>query len=639
MKKNKLYISTVILVSIILFSTAVLCKQCGVKGEEKISSRSEAGEDKPEGFHPDIEASTSPADLFYSGFDSMNGLNCGSYCWEIVTENGNSFLKPEIETDEQRVIFGNESWTDYEIKVNAKIDSGNGYGIYYRYVGEPENITGYIFQYDIGYDNSFLVRKFINGSENVYPFASIKMPEGFKVYGQSHEITITVEGNHHIIKVDNQVVLDFQDNDFTEGMVGFRKWSNSDITFDDAYVVGVTKEGVSKLKVGETYTFKMVSVYIPPEIQESQPSIDIKSVDEPLPLPQEGSSSVGNAYDITSEGDITGPVLITLNYDPSGLSPEANEENLYIARKTDDSWDTIPYGLVDTQNNTISASIEHFSIFCIFENLTQAVYDIVGVAQRMTGEEIEKVFYSDLTGEIRQDILNEGIKPQDVTAVINARLSLVTRAASAIIPLSNIISKTAGLAIAAIEDTTEAIVEAVVLTAGSVFFDYIESEGGNFVLTMYDSASLGYEIGTYAKNFKGNPQLLVAKAASWVLAMEMEYINKNMPKAFSGIWKFNPSSTSKLKIYAVFIDAKPQEGSAAAKGIKFYYYDEGQDNWVNYYDDMIHWKVVFEPVEMMEKVEEFPEEETIEGVVEEEGEEIPETNQGQVDENYLIEVG
>lgn len=112
-----------------------------------------------------------------------------------------------------------------------------------------------------------------------------------------------------------------------------------------------------------------------------------------------------------------------------------------------------------------------------------------------------------------------------------------------------------------------------------------------------------------------------------------------MPKAFSGIWKFNPSSTSKLKIYAVFIDAKPQEGSAAAKGIKFYYYDEGQDNWVNYYDDMIHWKVVFEPVEMMEKVEEFPEEETIEGVVEEEGEEIPETNQGQVDENYLIEVG
>jgi hypothetical protein len=131
-----------------------------------------------------------------------------------------------------------------------------------------------------------------------------------------------------------------------------------------------------------------------------------------------------------------------------------------------------------------------------------------------------------------------------------------------------------------------------------VFFDYVESEGGNFILTMYDSATLGHEIGTYAKTFKGNPQLLVAKVAAWVLAMEMEYINENMPKAFVDIWKFNPASTSKLKIYAVFVDANPYEGLAGAKGIKFYYYDEGQNSWINYYNDMVYWKVEFKPEEI-----------------------------------------
>ncbi|MEW6333071.1 MAG: prepilin-type N-terminal cleavage/methylation domain-containing protein [Thermodesulfobacteriota bacterium] len=168
--------------------------------------------------------------LLTSSFDNMNNLTSLKGTWRI--NNGSLANNPGVES---RIAFGDSTWANYEIKVSATLLQGNGYGVYYRASGKP-NITGYVFQYDPGLGNKFVIRKVYNGSEQA-PFQSVSMPAGFPIYNTNHDISITVAGNHHAIKVDNQVVITFQDDSFAAGSGGFRTWGQSAATFDHLTVV------------------------------------------------------------------------------------------------------------------------------------------------------------------------------------------------------------------------------------------------------------------------------------------------------------------------------------------------------------------------------------------------------------------
>jgi hypothetical protein len=367
---------------------------------------------------------------------------------------------------------------------------------------------------------------------------------------------------------------------------------------------GQAQEVIPTPRVGETVSSGAVEVFIPPEAQDSTPEITIEPVDEPVPPPPEGINAVGEVYDITAEKKPDEPVLVTLSYDPADLPPGTIEENLYLATLVGDTWEPVPDGFVDMHNHTVSATVEHFSWYGIFENPVEAVYSAV---EALVGDEISSEYFGDLPDDIRQDIYDEQIRPQDVTAVVHAKLSLVTRAASAVISFADAVSKTAGTAIAALDEAEDSVYEAMALAVAGEAFEVGEVEEGSFALLLYDSASLGRDIGTYlADTTEGDPYTLAAKGAAWLLTVEMDYINANMDQAFADIWTFNPTSTSRLQVYAVYIDGPPWDGVPGAKGVKFYYYDEDQDGWINYYDNMVYWTVEFEPAEQVAEVPEEP---------------------------------
>jgi hypothetical protein len=360
---------------------------------------------------------------------------------------------------------------------------------------------------------------------------------------------------------------------------------------------GQAQEVIPTPRVGETVSSGEVEVFIPPEAQGPAPEITIEPVNEPVPPPPEGINAVGKVYDIIAEQEPDEPVLITLSYDPADLPPGTLEENLYLATLVGDTWEPVPDGFVDTHNHTVSASVEHFSWYGIFENPVEALYSAV---EALVGDEISSEYFGDLPDDIRHDIYDEQIRPQDVTAVVHAKLSLATRAASAVISFADAVSKTAGTAIAALDEAEGAVYEAMALAVAGEAFEMGEVEEGSFALLLYDSASLGRDIGTYlADTTEGDPYTLAAKGAAWLLAVEMDYINANMDQAFADIWTFNPTSTSRLQVYAVYVDGPPWDGVPGAKGVKFYYYDEGQDRWINYYDNMVYWTVEFEPAEQV----------------------------------------
>lgn len=177
-----------------------------------------------------IPSSPAEDELFSSDFDSMDNLTALRGKWTI--EDGRLVPRPK---GENRLVFGDEDWTDYEVTTNATLSKGKGYGIYYRSDGEKK-ISGYCFQYDPAYGRGqFIVRK-VKNSKQQKPFQRVKIPLGFPVYNQSHEVSIVVNGDHHTIKIDGQVILDFHDGAFSSGSAGFRSWGRSQVSFENVTV-------------------------------------------------------------------------------------------------------------------------------------------------------------------------------------------------------------------------------------------------------------------------------------------------------------------------------------------------------------------------------------------------------------------
>jgi type II secretion system protein G len=170
--------------------------------------------------------------LFNTDFDSLNGLTSLQGKWAVV----NGQLVP-TGAGENRIAFGDASWTDVELNVSATLNDGRGFGVYYRSDGKA-SISGYSFQYDPGLGNKFVVRKVSKGAESA-PLASCTMPPGFDIYGTQHDIVIKVVGDKHVVTVDGKQVLSFTDSTYKSGSAGLRSWDGgSSVSFASAKALG-----------------------------------------------------------------------------------------------------------------------------------------------------------------------------------------------------------------------------------------------------------------------------------------------------------------------------------------------------------------------------------------------------------------
>ena len=74
-----------------------------------------------------------------------------------------------------------------------------------------KKINGYVFRYRASSGKDTLdVKKVANGKEKQI-LATVKLPKSFPGYGQSHDIRISVKGNQHVLQVDGETMMEFQD--------------------------------------------------------------------------------------------------------------------------------------------------------------------------------------------------------------------------------------------------------------------------------------------------------------------------------------------------------------------------------------------------------------------------------------------
>ena len=352
---------------------------------------------------------------------------------------------------------------------------------------------------------------------------------------------------------------------------------------------------------GELIEADGIEIYFPPEIQEDKPQIKISKIRKRLPPPPEGSDTAGDAFEIESGGDLPGPVIITLPYDQSRILSEAGEKNLYIATLIDGIWQPVPGGFVDTENNTVSVAVDHFSVYQLYQSFKEEIYDLYETV--MINETINKYPYDKLPDEIIDDIksMEINLKPKYVKAIT---LSKISWADFKLLPYVKLVNKTAGIAIATYQGTKKAILEAGTQFVLYEIAEYEDYFPGYVVLRMYDSVQLGRAIADLAITGTGGLPAAAATGSNWLLSGFLEYFYSNDGKCLNDIGNLNPYSTDRLQLYTIHIDTIPnEENPIGVKGTLYYYYNQEWGQWLNFCNNMIAWTFEYQPEQEYYKVE------------------------------------
>ena len=120
----------------------------------------------------------------------------------------------------------------------AKLNSGNGYGIYFRATSTSQGVSGYAFQYDPGF-NGLVMRKWVNGVEINPPMAFKSMP-GSDWYSAAHTLSVKVSGNTYTGMVDGVPMLTATDNTYLTGGTALRVWDSTQVCMDNFSVSSLT---------------------------------------------------------------------------------------------------------------------------------------------------------------------------------------------------------------------------------------------------------------------------------------------------------------------------------------------------------------------------------------------------------------
>jgi fructan beta-fructosidase len=120
---------------------------------------------------------------------------------------------------------------DYVAEINgAKLNQGNGYGLFFRASDNGQGMNGYAFQYDPGL-GGYVIRKWVNGVE-INPALGYKSTPGTDWYGAAHKLSVSVVGDTFVAMVDGAPVLTVKDSTYPSGGTGMRTWDSTQVCME-----------------------------------------------------------------------------------------------------------------------------------------------------------------------------------------------------------------------------------------------------------------------------------------------------------------------------------------------------------------------------------------------------------------------
>ena len=148
-----------------------------------------------------------------------------------ITSNGQS----------KAILNGSEAWTDYSLKVLARVvgeeaAGESSYKVFARTTGGASSLNGYAFEIDTNYSNRFAIKRIVNGIESTTLITSVTST-GFD-WNQWQEISVTVIGNEFSMHINGIEVLRYTDMEdpYLSGNVGLGCDGSIQLEFDYARV-------------------------------------------------------------------------------------------------------------------------------------------------------------------------------------------------------------------------------------------------------------------------------------------------------------------------------------------------------------------------------------------------------------------
>ena len=136
---------------------------------------------------------------------------------------------------------------DYAVEFDATLHKDKGWGVWLSAgVGPGDKVSGYSFQYDPGWSDSYLLRTWIDNKESVLLATDLDTD-----YGQPHHFRLEVAGDSFSAFQDGQQVLSYASLDGRAGdLIGFRTWAQSFATFSDLVVTSVPAPSAASVALG-----------------------------------------------------------------------------------------------------------------------------------------------------------------------------------------------------------------------------------------------------------------------------------------------------------------------------------------------------------------------------------------------------
>jgi len=108
-------------------------------------------------------------------------------------------------------------------------------------------------------------------------------------------------------------------------------------------------------------------------------ALELQPVDDP-PAPPTDCHVIGLAFDLRpDDATFAPPLILTIEYDPASCPKGITKEDLVIAYfdVVRQEWVLLP-STVDTENNTVTAQVSHFTIFAILAKAPTVAWWLVG---------------------------------------------------------------------------------------------------------------------------------------------------------------------------------------------------------------------------------------------------------------------
>jgi hypothetical protein len=130
------------------------------------------------------------------------------------------------------IVAGDEGWNDYEFKVKALPQDGDGFGVVFRFK-DKDHFYRLIFIQD-GLNGGPLARLDKRDGEDFTELWSSK--QGYEV-GREMLIEVEVEGDSISALVNGRVLFEIKDSSYNRGKIGLFCYAQSNQAFDEVRVV------------------------------------------------------------------------------------------------------------------------------------------------------------------------------------------------------------------------------------------------------------------------------------------------------------------------------------------------------------------------------------------------------------------